>query len=150
MTSDTGRGDRHRGREVTLHLLYQWEICRLEPSELDEAIDFYWAIHSAPESQKDFARALVTGTIEHLEEIDLLLEANTDNWRLSRMAMVDRLIMRLAVYELLYSDTPSAVVINEALELAKTYGGDQTVSFVNGVLDSISRVNRGKTPSAER
>ena len=71
--------------------------------------------------------------------IDPLLESNAKNWRLSRMAIVDSLIMRMAVYELLFCDTPRAVVINEALELAKTFGGEQTVPFVNGVLDSISR-----------
>jgi N utilization substance protein B len=82
---------------------------------------------------------LVTGTTEHVAEIDPLLEASTKNWRLSRLAVIDRLIMRMAVYELLYSDIPGAVVIDEAIELARTFGGEQAVPFVNGVLDSVFR-----------
>ena len=139
MTGDPRGVERHRGREAALQLLYQWEIGRLGRSELDEASEFYWTVHPAPERRQAFARALVAGTTEHVDEIDPLLEANTENWRLSRLAVVDRLIMRLAVYELVYSDTPAAVVIDEALELARTYGGEQTVPFVNGVLDSINR-----------
>ena len=81
----------------------------------------------------------MAGTTAHVGEIDPLLEGNTDNWRLSRLAVVDRLIMRMAVYELVYSATPAAVIIDEAIELARTYGGEQTVPFVNGVLDSINR-----------
>ena len=86
-----------------------------------------------------FASALVNGTRDHLETIDPLLEASADNWRLGRMAVIDRLIMRMAVYELLYTETPRAVVIDEALELAKTFGGDEAVAFINGVLDRVRR-----------
>lgn len=131
--------ERHRGREAALQLLYQWEIGHLGAKALDDASEFYWEVHPGPAGRRDFARHLVSGTTSHIETIDPLLEANAKNWRLSRMAIVDRLIMRMAVYELLFCDTPRAVVINEALELAKTFGGDQTVPFVNGVLDSISR-----------
>ena len=82
---------------------------------------------------------LVKGTIEHLATIDPLLESSADNWRLERMAVVDRLIMRMAVYELVHTETPKAVVIDEALELAKTFSGDEAVPFVNGILDGVSR-----------
>ncbi len=116
--------ERHRGREAALQLLYQWEIGHLEPAALDDASELYWEVHPGPAGRRDFARHLVSGTTSHIETIDPLLEANAKNWRLSRMAIVD---------------PPRAVVINEALELAKTFGGDQTVPFVNGVLDSISR-----------
>ena len=132
-----GRLERHRGREAALQLLYQWEVCRLGGAELDEASKFYWAVRPAPRGRREFARVLVVGTAEHVGDIDPLLEANAKNWRLSRMAVVDRLIMRMAVYELLYLETPPAVVIDEALELVRTYGGDQAGPFVNGVLDSI-------------
>jgi len=148
MPSDLGGVERHRGREAALQLLYQWEICRLEPSALDEIKEVYWSVHPGPERRQAFADALVAGTIEHVAEIDPLLEANADNWRLSRMAVVDRNVMRMAVYELLHSDTPPAVVIDEALELARTYGGDEAVPFVNGVLDSINRTRAiRRTPS---
>ena len=137
MTSDPSGVERHRGREAALQLLYQWEIGRLDRARLDEASEFYWVVHPGPDGRQAFARTLVTGTTEHVGEIDPLLEASTENWRLSRLAVVDRLIMRMAVYEFVYSDTPAAVVIDEALELARTFGGEQTVPFVNGVLDSV-------------
>lgn len=139
MATDPSGVERHRGREAALQLLYQWEIGRLDRAALDEAGDFYWTVHPAPDERRAFAWGLVSGTTEHIAEIDPLLEANTENWRLTRLAVVDRLIMRMAVYELAYSDTPPAVVIDEALELARTYGGERTVPFVNGVLDSINR-----------
>ena len=147
-TNESRHVERHRGREAALQLLYQWEVCRLGTSELAEASECYWAVHPAPTGRREFARALVTGTVAHLDEIDPLLEANAENWRVSRMAIVDRLIMRMAVYELRYTETPPAVVIDEALELARTYGGDQAVPFVNGVLDSIHRARtEGKAPT---
>ena len=149
MSRDPGRVERHRGREAALQLLYQWEICRLGAAGLDEANEFYWAVHPAPAARRTFAASLVTGTTQHLDEIDPLLETHADNWRLSRMAVVDRLIMRMAVYELLFSDTPPAVVIDEALELARTYGGEQAVPFVNGVLDSINQALKGRTASSD-
>ena len=79
------------------------------------------------------------GTAAHVDAIDALLEAHAHNWRLARMAVVDRLIMRMAVYELAHTDTPAAVVIDEALELARTYSGEGATAFINGVLDGISR-----------
>ena len=139
MTREQGGAERHRGREAALQLLYQWEIGRLDRARLAEAADFYWTVHPGPATRRAFAQGLVAGTIEHVDTIDPLLESHAQNWRLSRMAVVDRLIMRLAVYELIHSDTPPAVVINEALELARTFGTEQTVRFVNGVLDSIHR-----------
>ncbi len=139
MTADPGGVERHRGREAALQLLYQWEVGALDQTGLNEAIEFYWSVHPAPEPRRKFTESLVEGTTTHVGEIDPLLEGNTDNWRLSRLAVVDRLIMRMAVYELVYSATPAAVIIDEAIELARTYGGDQTVPFVNGVLDSINR-----------
>ena len=145
-----GGAERHRGREAALQLLYQWEIGRLDHDRLEEAAEFYWTVHPGPPDRRAFADELVAGTVAHVEAIDPLLESHADNWRLSRMAIVDRLIMRLAVYELSYSDTPAAVVINEALELARTYGTEQTVRFVNGVLDAIHRErSAGDGPNRE-
>ena len=145
MPNDPSGVERHRGREAALQLLYQWEIGRLDRARLDEASELYWAVHPGPAGRQAFAGGLVTGTTEHVKEIDPLLEASAENWRLSRLAVVDRLIMRMAVYELVYSDTPPAVVIDEALELARTYGGEQTVPFVNGVLDNVFRTLENPT-----
>ena len=131
--------ERHRGREAALQLLYQWEIGQGGTAAFDDASELFWSVHPAPEPRRRFATALVKGTTEHLETIDPLLESHADNWRLSRMAVVDRLIMRMAVYELLFTETPQPVVIDEALELAKTFSGDEAVAFVNGVLDGVRR-----------
>lgn len=131
--------ERHRGRESALQLLYQWEIGHRTAVAFDEAIDLFWKVHPGPDSRRLFADALVEGTIKNVEAIDPLLETNAENWRLSRMAVIDRLIMRMAVYELLFTDTPELVVIDEALELAKTFSSDEAVSFINGVLDAVRR-----------
>ena len=139
MAADPSGVERHRGREAALQLLSQWEVGGLDQTGLNESIEFYWLVHPAPESRRKFAESLAAGTTTHVGKIDPFLEGNTDNWRLSRLAVVDRLIMRMAVYELVYSGTPAPVVIDEAIELARTYGGEQTAPFVNGVLDSINR-----------
>lgn len=133
------RDARHRGREAALQLLYHWEIGRLEGADLDEAARFFWETHPAPEESRELAGRLVGGTVARVAEIDPLIEQNAEHWRLSRMAVLDRLILRLAVYELCYTETPKAVVIDEALELAKTFSGEQSAAFVNGVLDAIRR-----------
>ena len=150
MTADPSGVERHRGREAALQLLYQWEVGGLDQTGLNESIEFYWLVHPAPESRRKFAESLVAGTTTHVGKIDPFLEGNTDNWRLSRLAVVDRLIMRMAVYELVYSGTPAPVVIDEAIELARTYGGEQTAPFVNGVLDSINRSLEGQGNVSEK
>ena len=136
---DHRRDERHRGREAALQLLYQWEIGRFKETGFDEAIDLFWKLHPAPESRQVFATRLACGTTRHLGTIDPLIETHAENWRLSRMAVIDRLIMRMAIYEFEYQDTPVLVVIDEALELAKTFSGVQAVAFINGVLDSVRR-----------
>jgi len=133
--------ERRRGREAALQMLYQWEVGRASASE---AIATYWPAHDSggeqPESVRAFANALVRGTIDRVTEIDRLLSAHAENWRVERMAVIDRLTLRLAVYEFLADpDTPSRVIINEALELARTYSGEEAVGFVNGVLDSVKK-----------
>jgi len=131
------KAERHRGREAALQLLYQWEVGSICEAERDKAIDYFWELHPAPPDRKDFAVDLARGTINSLPTIDPLIECQAENWRLSRMAVIDRLILRMAVYELLNVDTPPAVVIDEALELAKTFSGNESVGFVNGVLDGV-------------
>ena len=128
----------HRGREAALQLLYQWEIGGVgEPGP--DADVLYWTAHPAPESRQAFAAALARGTAARAAEIDPLIATHARNWRLSRMAVLDRLILRMAIFELLGGRTPPLVVIDEAIELAKTFSGDQSAGFVNGVLDSVRR-----------
>jgi N utilization substance protein B len=140
VTRSDGAG-RHRAREAALQMLYQWEVGR---ASVHEAIVTYWPAHDdgekVPEGQREFANGLVRGTIARVEEIDRLLSSHAQNWRVARMAVLDRLVLRLATYELLAEpDTPAKVVINEALELALAYSGDEAVVFVNGVLDAVRK-----------
>jgi len=122
-----------------LQILYQWEVGR---TPIDEAVETYWLLDAEkpPEDVRRFAVSLALGTVADLQRIDGILAGSAENWRVTRMAVVDRLILRMAVHEFLDErDTPRAVVINEALELARTFSGDQSVAFVNGVLDAIRR-----------
>jgi transcription antitermination protein NusB len=128
---------RHQAREAALQILYFWEIGKTEPSQ---AIDAYFREHQpeANEGVREFASALVHGTIANLEPIDRLIQQHSSNWRFERLAAIDRLVLRLATWELLHQpDVPAAVVIDEALELARTFSTDDSVKFVNGVLDAI-------------
>ena len=136
------RERRHLAREAAIQMLYAWEVGR---TDLDEVLSTYPLIEG-PEvpppsaSVEAFQQQLVRGVVARLLEIDALIAERAEHWRLARMAIVDRLILRLAVYEFLdMSETPRTVVINEALELAKTFGDDESVRFVNGVLDGIKR-----------
>lgn len=135
---------RRRAREAALQMLYQTEVGR---AAAHEAIATYWPAHDAEreiaENLREFANALVRGTIERGQEIDAILAAHATNWRIERMAVIDRLVLRLAVYELLAEPaTPPRVVINEALELARAYSGEEAVAFVNGVLDAVRKTVR--------
>ncbi len=132
---------RHRAREAALQMLYQWEVGRVSPHE---AVVTYWPSRDADdeidEEGRTFANALVRGTIERVKEADDLITAHAHNWRVERMAVIDRLVMRLAIYELLTEPaTPAKVVINEALELARTFSGEEPVPFINGVLDAVRK-----------
>jgi N utilization substance protein B len=132
---------RRRAREAALQMLYQWEVGR---ASAHETIATYWPAHDAEhpldEPLREFANDLVRGTVGRVGEIDGILGAHAQNWRVERMAVIDRLVLRLAVYELLaHAGTPPRVVINEALELARAYSGEDAVPFVNGVLDSIRK-----------
>ena len=120
-------------------MLYQWEIGRVPP---EEAAARHWEIEQdGPElagTNRRFAEDLVEGTVTHLQTIDARIEAQAQHWRLERMAVIDRLILRMSVYQFLYRpDTPRSVVIDEAIELARTFSEQDAVRFVNGVLDGI-------------
>lgn len=122
-------------------MLYQWEVGRGEPADVPVS---YWALErsGAPPSPafREFAENLALGTIRRAAEIDPLIAAAAEHWRLTRMAVVDRLILRLAVFELQRGEgVPGSVVINEAIELARTFSTEEAVKFVNGVLDAIRR-----------
>jgi len=136
---------RSRSRQHALQVLFQRDV-RQQPAE--EAISaFYDSLYSedenAPQAPSDpFMEELVTGTVGKLGEIDARITAASEHWRLDRMPAVDRNILRLAIFEMMNQATPAAVVIDEALELARRFSGDESVSFVNGVLDAVHRRNQ--------
>jgi len=104
----------------------------------DEILNTFWQMNQHPPKVRDFADELFKGTVRSLRQIDTIIQRHTKNWRLSRMAAVDRNILRLAVFEFLSkSKTPGTVVINEALEIAKKFSTYESAQFVNGILDSV-------------
>lgn len=136
---------RHRAREAALQILYQWDVGK---AEVDRAtatfFDLQWADAKPPEDAlREFASSLALDTVKRLAEVDALIADSAENWRPERMAVVDRLILRMAVCEFLRNkstgDTPPAVVINEALELARTFSTEDAVKFINGLLDGIKK-----------
>lgn len=128
-------GDRRRAREFALQLLFQLD---LSPGNLDAALEQFWVDHQAGDPVRVFAEQLVRGTMERREAIDAVLGGSAFNWRVSRMAVVDRNILRMAVYEFLCeTETPRIVVIDEAIEIAKKFGNDESGPFINGLLDAI-------------
>ncbi len=128
-------GSRRRARELALQLLYQFELTDASPEEMQAGFEEW---RNATESVREFADILLRGTLDRLGEIDKELVLQTTHWRLERLAAVDRNILRLAMYELIYDpDTPHAVVIDEAIEIAKKFGTKDSGRFVNGVLDGF-------------
>jgi N utilization substance protein B len=133
--------NRRRAREYTLQMLFQSEFAGKDRLTFP---DDFWVGKEDNEDLKDFTRDLFSGTTEHLGEIDGVIQGAAENWDLRRMAAVDRNILRFAVFEIIYRpDIPSAVTINEALEIAKKYSSQESAPFINGLLDKIAR-ERGK------
>lgn len=126
---------RRRAREVVLQLLYQED---LNPDVSEVNVERFLAgrLHG-DRITIEFARRLLQGVRRNREELDQQLENHTENWKLQRMAATDRNVLRLAAFELLYSETPGLVAINEAVDLARRYGSKQSAQFVNGVLDGL-------------
>lgn len=135
-------GMRRRGRELALQMLYQYELAG---NDIETILTSFEELQQAPPLIREFAASLASGAIGKRDEIDARLAEQADNWRLDRMAAVDRNILRLAMFELLFApDTPPAVVIDEAVEIAKRFGSERSSQFVNGVLDGF--LHRGQPP----
>jgi N utilization substance protein B len=137
-----GKDARHRAREAAVQMLYQWEVGR---ASMPEVLETFWEHDQSTTAElagdhRAFAVALASGVVGEVGNIDPVISEAAEHWRLERMNVMDRLILRLAVYEFLHQrDTPARVVINEALELARTFSNDDAVRFVNGILDAIRR-----------
>jgi transcription antitermination protein NusB len=138
---------RRRAREIVLQLLYQHDLNHEQKPEVMQ--QFLKARLLQNHNLIQFARGLLSGTIENRKSIDVALASKAVNWTVKRMATIDRNILRLGAYELLYTDTPRQVVINEAIELAKRYGDRNSSGFVNGILDRILHSNQPDNPSEQ-
>lgn len=141
-------GRRRRSRELALQLLYQWDIAGTPPEEMFRSTEEF--TEAKPEVQ-EYASRLLLGTLARRAEIDEKLSAQSEHWRLGRMPVVDRNLLRLSLYELVYEDdTPDAVVIDEAVEIAKRFSTPSSAPFINGVLDGIRRSLFGPRPAEAR
>jgi len=135
-------GFRRKSREYALQMLFQWDITH---DAIETIIGTFWEGLETPESAEvvEFANALATGAIDQVEKIDALIERHADNWRLDRMAVVDRNLLRLATHEFFTErengEMPAAVIINEAIEIARRFSAEGSPQFINGILDSIRK-----------
>jgi N utilization substance protein B len=125
-------GDRHQARERALQILFQHDVHGKAGVRLDE----FWHEYSVSDESKAFAERLVQGVLEHKKELDATITKYATNWAVSRMPIVDRNILRAGLYELLWlDDVPAKVTMDEAIELAKSFGDDEASKFVNAILD---------------
>ena len=131
---------RRRGRILAFQALYAWDAGSISP---DDLLTFPWVERADKELHNDdflFSQVLFLGTVEHINKIDTLITKNLENWDFKRLKLVDKAILRLGTYSLLFQqDTDPRIVINEAVSIARTYGTDDSFKFVNAVLDSIKR-----------
>jgi N utilization substance protein B len=132
-------GSRRKARECALQMLFAADISE---ARVDELVRLFWSELSDPEVEepaREFATRLATGTLAHLVALDERIRSRAEHWRISRMAIVDRNILRLAVYEFMHEPTPRTVAINEALEIARRFSTYEATQFINGILDAIKR-----------
>lgn len=128
-------GARRLGRELALQALYALEVNPMEPRRF---LATFWENNPSPAEARNFAGQLIEGILSRRTDLDALIKAKAQHWALSRMALVDLNLIRLAAFELLYrDDIPKKVIINEAIEIAKKFGSEDSPAFINGVLDGI-------------
>jgi transcription antitermination protein NusB len=135
--SGKNSGNRRKARECALQMLFSADILK---SSTDFHTEEYWRELGDPEldeRSRAFADGLVVGTLKDIDVVDLRIKTRAEHWRIERMALVDRNILRLSVYEFLFEDTPHTVVINEALEIARRFSTFEATQFINGILDAI-------------
>ena len=132
-------GSRRKARECALQMLFAADVAEMPA---DDVVRRYWAELGESDldtTARDFATRLASRTLSNLELLDERIRSRAEHWRISRMAVVDRNILRLAVYEFLYEPTPRTVAINEALEIARRFSTYEATQFINGILDAIKR-----------
>ncbi|HEY8130718.1 MAG TPA: transcription antitermination factor NusB [Thermoanaerobaculia bacterium] len=128
-------GARRKARELALQMLYQHDLSGNTP---DTIVSTFEDLQKSKPNTREFATKIFKGTVDNLEKIDEMIAQQADNWRLSRMAVVDRNIIRMSIYEFLHEeDTPKLVIIDEAIEIGKKFGTQKSSQFINGILDGI-------------
>lgn len=145
--ADKSSGTRHKARECALQMLFASDLVDRDCPSLTQN---YWnelGDTDIDDKTREFANTLVCGTIKNVDAIDNIIKTRAEHWRIERMAIVDRNVLRLAVYEFMYLDTPDTVAINEALEIARRFSSYEATQFVNGVLDAIKQ-DRKTEPAA--
>lgn len=136
---EKGSGTRHKAREAALQMLFAHDM---DTSPCPVLTDNYWnelGDSTHDDKTRDFANKLVCGTIKNISEIDEIIRIRAEHWRIERMAIVDRNVLRLAVFEMYFHDTPDTVALNEALEIARKFSTYEATQFINGLLDSIKQ-----------
>jgi len=132
-------GTRRRAREIAMQALYYMDMCK---DDRNDQLELFCSNINIPKKSLPFFKKTVNGVLSASSAIDRIIELYSSNWKINRMSCVDRNILRIAVYELIYcSDIPAKVTINEAIEVGKKFGTEDSASFINGVLDSINKKN---------
>jgi transcription antitermination protein NusB len=127
---------RTKSREFAMQMLFQWDMSRQDPAKLEAK---FWRTAKAADNTRAFANKLFEGAAKDADELDALIVQHAQNWRLERMAIIDRAVLRLAIFELRISETPPKVVLNEAVDLAKKFSSEDAGAFVNGILDAVNK-----------
>lgn len=139
-------GARRKARELALQMLFENDVAGTAPEEMFRRNA---DLQKSPETIREFTERLVSGTLAHRERLDEIISKQADHWRLARMPIVDRNILRLALFELLHDpSTPQPVVIDEALEIAKRFSTPRSSQFINGILDGVLKSRPGVGPAA--
>ncbi|MFA5518936.1 MAG: transcription antitermination factor NusB [Spirochaetota bacterium] len=130
-------GQRRKSREYALQGLYMYDVAK---TPIDDIIALEWVDTPIENNVRDFALSLIKGTISNIEKIDEVIKKYSKNWVPERLTVIDRSILRLAIFEMLYMDNiPAVVTIDESIELGKTFGGENSGQFINGILDSVKK-----------
>jgi transcription antitermination protein NusB len=127
---------RTKSREFAMQMLFQWDMSQQDPAELEAK---FWRSAKAADTTREFANRLFEGAAKEVTVLDEIIVKHAENWRFERLAAIDRAILRLAMHELRSSDTPPKVVLNEAVDLAKKFSGEDSGAFVNGILDGFRK-----------
>jgi N utilization substance protein B len=129
-----------------MQMLFQWDMSRQDPAKLEAK---FWRTAKAADNTRAFANKLFEGAAKDADELDALIVQHAQNWRLERMAIIDRAVLRLAIYELRTGETPPKVVLNEAVDLAKKFSSEDAGAFVNGILDAVNKALVEKAEGAK-